>query len=285
MSISVKKKAASKSKSGQPRRRIIPVWRGRRAIALAATVVVISMAAGGWWSVREGIAERLVEKAKWELIAFTGRLGFTVEDVLVIGRNQTTRDDLLKAVRLARGAPIMAFELAAAQKRIEGLDWVRTASVERMLPDTILLSVVERMPLALWQDKGRFQLIDRDGEVILSEGIERFSDLLVVVGEDAPENAANLLDILQTQPKLMDRVESAFRVGARRWNVRLKGNIDVRLPAEGAADAWTRLAEYDARHGVLSRDVRVLDLRLPDRLIVKRDNNSKPLYISKGQET
>jgi len=283
MSISVKKKTASKS--GQPRRRVTPLWRGRRAIALAAAIVIASLGAGSWWSVREGVAERVLDKVKWDLIAFTGRLGFTVEDVLVIGRNQTTRDDLLKAVRLARGAPIMAFELAAAQKRIEELDWVRTASVERMLPDTILLSVVERMPLALWQDKGRFQLIDRDGEVILREGLGRFSDLLVVVGEDAPEHASKLLDILQTQPQLMDQVESAFRVGGRRWNVRLKGGIDVRLPAEAAAAAWTRLAEYEARHGVLTRDVRVLDLRLPDRLIVKRGANSKPEHFRAGQET
>ncbi|MHA1597865.1 MAG: cell division protein FtsQ/DivIB [Alphaproteobacteria bacterium] len=283
MSISVKKKTVSKS--GRPRRRVIPLWRGRRAMALAAIIVIASVGGGGWWTVREGHAGRVIDKVKWELIAFTGSLGFTVEDVLVIGRSQTTRDDLLKAVRLARGAPIMAFELSAAQKRIEELDWVRSASVERMLPDTILLSVVERMPLALWQDKGRFQLIDRDGEVILREGLGRFSDLLVVVGEDAPENASELLDVLQTQPRLMDQVVSAFRVGGRRWNVRLKGGIDVRLPAEAADAAWTRLAEYEARHGVLRRDVRVLDLRLPDRLIVKKGTNSKPEFFRSGQET
>jgi len=283
MSMVEKKKTASKS--GQPRRRVTPLWRGRRAMALAVAVVVASAAAGGWWAVKEGVAERALDKVKWELIAFSGGLGFTVEDVLVIGRNQTTRSDLMKAVRLARGAPIMAFDLAAAQRRIEFLPWVQSASVERMLPDTILLTVTERMPLALWQDKGRFHLIDQNGEVILRQGLGRFSDLLVVVGEDAPENASRLLDILQTQPQLMDQVESAFRVGGRRWNVRLKGGIDVRLPADAADAAWTRLAEYEARHGVLTRDVRVLDLRLPDRLIVKRSTNAKPEYFRAGQET
>lgn len=283
MSISVKKKTTSKS--GRPRRRVTPLWRGRRAMALISAVIVTSVAVTSWWAVREGIAGRALDKVKWDLIAFSEDLGFTVEDVLVIGRNQTSRSDLMKAVRLARGAPIMAFDLAAAQRRIEVLPWVQSASVERMLPDTILLTVIERMPLALWQYKGRFQLIDSDGEVILRQGLGRFSDLLVVVGEDAPENASELLDILQTQPQLMDQVVSAFRVGGRRWNVRLKGGIDVRLPAEKADAAWARLAEYEARDGVLTRDVRVLDLRLPDRLIVKRGTNSKPEYIRAGQET
>ena len=212
-------------------------------------------------------------------------MGFTVEDVLVVGRSQTTRDDLVRAVRLARGAPILSYDLAEARKRVEVLPWVMSASVERMLPDTILLSVVERQPLALWQSKGRFQLIDHEGKVIARQSIERFSDLLVVVGKDAPEHAAQLLRILQTQPYLMDMAMSAVRVGGRRWNVRLKGDIDVRLPAERAEAAWSRLAEYENRHGILSRDVKVLDLRLPDRLIVRRTANGPEEELTPGQET
>jgi len=165
------------------------------------------------------------------------------------------------------------------------LPWIDSASVERMLPDTILLSVIERQPLALWQSKGSFSLIDRTGKVILNQSIERFADLLVVVGTDAPENAAALLDILKTQPQLMDLAQSAVRVGQRRWNVRLKGDIDVRLPAEQAAAAWSRLAEYESRHGILSRDVKVLDLRLPDRLIVRKTPNGPEMKLPPERET
>ena len=41
------------------------------------------------------------------------------------------------------------------------------------------------------------------------------------------------------------------------------------MPEARPADAWRRLAAYDAEHEVLKRNVRVLDLRLPDRLIVR----------------
>ena len=228
---------------------------------------------------------RAGDQVKWTLIAVSGKLGFTVEDVLVVGRSQTTQSDLLKAVRLARGAPILSFDLDKARRRIEILPWVDKASVERMLPDTILLSVIERQPLALWQKKGRFELIDHKGKVINKQSIERFADLLVVVGKDAPEHAAALLTILETQPQLMDLAMSAVRVGGRRWNVRLKGDIDVRLPAERADAAWTRLADYERRHGILSRDVKVLDLRLPDRLIVRKTLNGPEVKLTPGRET
>jgi cell division protein FtsQ len=68
-------------------------------------------------------------------------------------------------------------------------------------------------------------------------------------------------------------------VGQRRWNIHLKGGIDVRLPEDEANNAWARLADYHKSHRVLDKDVTVLDLRIPDRLIVKTGPKTD------GQET
>ncbi|MBT7944160.1 MAG: FtsQ-type POTRA domain-containing protein [Alphaproteobacteria bacterium] len=282
----MKKTAAlKKSKRGQPRRRVISFWRHRH-FRTVLMVVLIALGLGGGWGVwRSDLIPNALEKTRWAVIAASTKMGFKVDEILVIGRNETKQKELLSAVRLARGAPILAFDLEAAQKRVEALPWVRKASVERMLPDTVLLNVEEREPLVLWQHKGAFALIDTDGEVILRKGLERFSDLLVVVGADAPKHAAKLLQALATEPELMDLVKAAVRVGGRRWNLRLKGDIDVRLPETDAAAAWTRLAEYEKTHQVLARDVRILDLRMPDRLIVRRPPRPAKPAKGKRQET
>tara|TARA_Y100001936_G_C15575890_1_gene409538 strand:- start:53 stop:517 length:465 start_codon:yes stop_codon:yes gene_type:complete len=154
-----------------------------------------------------------------------------------------------------------------------------------MLPSTIVLSVVERRPVAIWQRKGNFELIDSTGKIISGQSIEKYSDLLVVVGKDAPENTSNLLGILETQPQLMDLATSAVRVGGRRWNIQLKGKIDIRLPAERERAAWSRLAEYETKYGILDRNVRILDLRLPDRVIVQKHTNGSRNKIKPGRET
>jgi cell division protein FtsQ len=279
------KKEHASPKRGDPLKRVVPVWRGLGGLAALSLVVIVGMGIAGVWSWSNGMITRTIDQTRWNLIAFSGTLGFTAEDVLVIGRSQTAKDDLLKAVRLARGAPILAYDLIEARQRVEGLPWVASATVERMLPNTILLSVIERQPLALWQRKGSFELIDRNGKIIFGQSIERFSDLLVVVGKDAPENAAALLSVLKTQPQLMNLATSAVRVGGRRWNVRLKGEIDIRLPAERASTAWSRLAEYERRHGILSRDVRMLDLRLPDRVIVQKSLNGSEIKLKPGRAT
>ena len=255
---------------------------------MVAAVVGISLGilgAGFLWPLGSGGFDRLIAGTKWQIIGTTARLGFRVEDILAVGRAQTGREELLKAVRVSKGAPILAFDIEAARRRVEDLPWVKNAQIERILPHTIFMKVKEREPLAIWQHQGQFSLIDHEGAVILRDKLDRFANLIVVVGEGAPKHAAKLLDILANEPQLHALVEAAVWVGGRRWNIRLTGNIDVRLPEINAKHAWKRLGEYERTHSVLKRDVKVLDLRMPDRLIVRKTPRVGPPINAKGQKT
>ncbi len=280
-----RKKTNFSPKRSEPLKRVIPFWRRFSGMVALVTLGVLGITGAGVWSWNNGLITRAIEQTKWDLIAFSGTMGFTTEDVLVVGRSQTAKVDLLKAVRIVSGAPILAYDLDGARQRVESLPWISSAIVERMLPSTIVLSVVERRPVAIWQRKGNFELIDSTGKIISGQSIEKYSDLLVVVGKDAPENTSNLLGILETQPQLMDLATSAVRVGGRRWNIQLKGKIDIRLPAERERAAWSRLAEYETKYGILDRNVRILDLRLPDRVIVQKHTNGSRNKIKPGRET
>ena len=139
--------------------------------------------------------------------------------------------------------------------------------------------------MALWQHEGEFALIDVNGEIILRHDLKRFADLIVVVGEGARDHAAELLKILRSEPDLSILVKAAVWVSDRRWNLRMKGDIDVRLPELNPAAAWTRLAEYEKVHQVLERDVQLLDLRIPDRLIVRKTPKKLKVGPRKERET
>ncbi len=273
------KKAEAERARPQPRPRVRPLWRRSWFIPFIAAVIMGTAAGGGWWAITSGSAKQAYDSVRWSAISTTASMGFRVKEVMVSGRQQTDRGTLIRALNVSRGAPILAFDINAAKARLEKLPWVRGSTIERMLPDTILISIVEREPLALWQKDGKLHLIDAEGEVILSDGIEHYADLLVVVGEGAEMHAAELLALLGTEPTLMQQVRAATWVGGRRWNLHLKGDIDVRLPEDDAQGAWARLATYHRNHKVLDKNVTVLDLRIPDRLIVKTGPKTS------GQET
>jgi cell division protein FtsQ len=215
------------------------------------------------------LAQSALGFAANRILAGTAQLGLVVADVRVEGREATDRDAILAALGTAPGSPILAVNPARAKEQLEKLPWVHSAVVERRLPDTLYVRLVERKPLALWQHGGKLELIDREGTVIPVSHLDRFAKLPLVVGEHAATHAADLLDILATEPDLAARVSAAIRVGDRRWNLRIDNAIDVLLPADSPASAWAELANLERSSAILKRDVQVVDVRLPDRLVVR----------------
>jgi cell division protein FtsQ len=259
----------SRSKRTQRRPRVVPFWRTRRAITGWTALLVAAGVGGAWVAWQAEVPQRFARRTLDAAIHASADLGFVVRDVFVVGRTATPKPTLLGALAVSRGVPILAIDLEAARQRIQALPWVRQASVRRLLPDTVVVEIVERRPLALWQHEKKFALIDEEGQVIVRDDVGPFSDLMVVVGEDAPANATALVQMLASEPDLMRRVKAAVRVGGRRWNVRLVDGTDVKLPEDHPQEAWHRLGEYQRRHGILDKEVRTYDLRLSDRMVIR----------------
>lgn len=262
------------TKSAPKRKRAVPLWKERRVRLGAGLAIVLGLIGGVWHLDRTGWIEVTSNQISTNVIQAFAKVGFQVQDVLVVGRDRTDQAAILSALQVERGSALFGFDPQDAQARIETLPWVLSATVERLFPDTVLVQVQERKPMALWQKDGAFALIDQSGNVIIKDNLEPFATLPVVVGEGAPKHAGDLMAMLKAEPHLATLVRAAVRVGDRRWNLRLVNDIDVRLPEQEARDAWKRLGEYQRKHRVLERDIRVLDLRIPDRLIVET-NDSK----------
>lgn len=218
---------------------------------------------------RSSRGESALQYATDRMLDGSARLGLVVTDIKVEGRETTDRETILTALGAGPGTPILAMSPRRAKGQLETLPWVRSAVVARRFPDTLYVRLVERKPLALWQHSGKIELIDQEGGVIPVSRLDRFAKLPLVVGEGAASHAAELLDMLATEPDLASRVSAAIRVGDRRWNLRIDNAIDVLLPTETPASAWAQLARLERSSAILKRDVQTVDVRLPDRLVLR----------------
>jgi cell division protein FtsQ len=237
---------------------------GVLAVALAGALAITV-----WSPLASGLMEKGVANVTTQFHRLSVSAGLAIGEIFVTGRSETGQEEILKSLQISRGQSILSFEPKTARERLMKLGWVKDARVERRLPDTVIVYLQERRPLALWQRDGRHLLIDREGVVITRRDLGRFASLPVVIGNGAPEHAAELMDMLAQEPLLFTQVEAAVRIGDRRWNLRMKNGIDINLPEEGAYKAWSRLAKLVAEHRIFERDVAVIDLRLPDRLVVR----------------
>jgi cell division protein FtsQ len=141
--------------------------------------------------------------------------------------------------------------------------------VPKLFPDRLAITVTEREAFALWQTGGQIYVIADDGTVLESFLSRAVLALPIVVGAGAASRAKTILALLDRHPNLRSNVRASVLVGERRWNLRLKNGIDVKLPETDIGQALDRLAALDRERRLLSRDISIVDLRLPDRVTVR----------------
>lgn len=274
----------ARARTGRPRSDRPTRWqllrrRQRRLLRPVAWVLALLLVAGGAAVLARGAQTGMqagTQPGAALAMVRDGIAGFStlrVEHVMIEGRTLTPEPLLRAVLGVSPGDKLLGFSLEAARMRIEALSWVQHATVERRLPGTVVVQLTERRPFAVWQSGGRFVLIDRAGQVVAEQDPVKdaaaFTVLPLVVGPGAPEGAAALMDQLAAQPGLKSRVVAAIRVGERRWNLRLSNGADVLLPEGQEGAAMARLMELHAVQALLDRPLQVLDMRLPDRLVVR----------------
>ncbi|MCB9948927.1 MAG: FtsQ-type POTRA domain-containing protein [Rhodospirillaceae bacterium] len=276
---------ARKRQAGGRRRRPLRLL-GRRArrIGLASLGGAVVLG-GGLWVASTGTLAEAADQVDAAVLAWTGDIGFSVQEVLVYGREETRPIELLAALGIDRGDPILRLDPEAARDQIQSLSWVRRAWVQRRLPDTVIVRVEERRPLALWQHEQQWRLIDDEGHVLGEGDIGHFLSLPQVVGPDAPDHAPAFLAVLAAEPEIAARVAAAVRVGGRRWDLRLDNGVAVHLPEEDVELALHRLARLQRQDGLFERDVIAIDLRTAGHLVIETSSQVRERMLLPEENT
>lgn len=228
---------------------------------------------------------RLPQMAAWQIGEGIGKLGFTVERVEIQGIDQMER---LPVYAVALDQPSMAMlnvDIAAIRQRVEALSWVQEARVSRRLPDTLVVAITERTPVAIWQHEQQLYLVDTEGAVLEEVALDAMPDLPLIIGPRANRQVANFEALMDRAPALRPMLAGATWVGNRRWDLRFQSGETLALP-EGEEDAGRALlsfARMDSQNGLLGEGFQRFDMRVPDRFIVRvardSDQSENPAEI------
>lgn len=200
--------------------------------------------------------------------ATTSTFGFAVEDVEIAGNNRMSELDVLSALGLDGETSMIGFDAVEARKVLSELPWVQSVDVQKIYPDRVRVSLVERQPYAVWQHGDDLDIIDNDGRVIVPFKPGLAGDLPLVVGIGADKKASGFVHELAAFPEIHEHVRAYIRVGDRRWDVLLDNGVRIKLPEVNAMARLADAVKADKEQGLFSRDVLSVDLRLPDRITV-----------------
>ena len=245
------------------RQRRIAVRReeGRRRLRLlvaGATVTVTVL--GGWGATRSPLLD--------------------VDGIDVEGASRTSREELVAASAIRFGQAMVDVDEEGAARSIADLPWVSSASVERRWPDSVVIEVVEREPVAAAPAAGDgWALVDATGQVlaILTSAPSNLLALDGIAPAGPPGSllggsAAELLAVAAAVPADLRPRVAAVQAGA-------EGGVELRLQPEGTVRlgpaqqldekfraALTVLGQVD------TRALATLDVRIPESPVLTRLN-------------
>ena len=258
----------------------------RRVLVGVGIAVLAYSVVSGWWLVHTGKFHQVMVHSGESFWQHTASLGFKVNQVTLTGRKHAEARVIKAALGVSQGSPILAVSLAEMKARLEAVPEVKSASITRLLPDELAVTITERVPAAWWQQDGVQKLVDAEGVTLARDKYNKKLTLPVIVGPDAPKHVGELLSLLDSAPSIKPDVVAAVRVGDRRWNVQLVHDVVVMLPEENPAAAWKRFAVLVEKEALLSKAIRSVDMRVEDRVfIMPVEEQKSPITLTTARDT
>lgn len=202
----------------------------------------------------------------WGRSALSRLAFFRVRRVEIVGARYLPPSEIIERLAIDTTESVWA-ELPPLARRVERDPLVASATVERRLPGTLVVTIVEKVPVALVPARGGFRAYDRRGAALPLEPSRVGVDLPVLAARDTA--LLRLLgDLRDSTPDLYSRLSEVRRIGKRELVLRLAA-----VPVRAMADVRPhRLADIiPVERDLARRRARVveLDLRYREQVVAR----------------
>ncbi len=219
-----------------------------RAVGIAAAVLVLIPTP--WWSPK-----------------FLSHLSFfRVRHVQVEGYRYLPPDDVLKRLRIDTTTSVWT-DLDVLERRVRMHPQVRTVSIDRNLPSTLVVHVTENSPIAFVPGAGGLRAVDADGRFLPLDPSRIAIDLPVLAKADTV--LLHLLaNVRSVSPALFGEISDIRRTGGTDIALTLS-TAQVRALASISAQRLADIIPVEADLARRKARVIELDLRFRDQVIAR----------------
>lgn len=230
----------------------------RLAAGLRNALFVAALVAGGFWAYR----------------ATQSDARFAVKSVEFSGAVHTPRAEIAAITRQYVGLNLFRIDIARVQHDLRALPWIQRIAIEKKLPDTLRINIVERTPAALLRAGNDISYIDAAGVVLadLSPAVGD-ADLPLVTGAagtELPRTLGVLQRLRQSDPILYSHIGEISPVPPRGFAI-----FDRELGAfiyandDDIAAKWRQLYAISQSERFTRGSIEYADLRFDGRVVIK----------------
>lgn len=219
-----------------------------------------------------GLVAVVIAGAIWAYRHTQSDARFAVRTIEVTGAVHTSRAALDLVTRRYVGLNLFQIDIARVQKDLGGLGWVRRIGIEKKLPDTLVIKITERTPVALLRSGERLLYVDEEGAGFAELSPATGNDDLPIItdahGAELTRTVSLLRDLRARDRELYSRVSEVWPIPPRGFALydRDLGAV-VYANSDDIAKKWREL--YAVLEAENDPKIEYADLRFADRVIVK----------------
>lgn len=172
---------------------------------------------------------------------------------------------LATAAAVAPGTRALSADLNLINTRINSVPGVKDSAVRRKPDGNLSVKVKLYQAVALWTDGENYFPLSADGTIV-NRPTDTRSEATVLFRGPVPDDISEITSVAHNMIGDVDYLEW---IEGRRWNLITTGGITVMLPEKNPADAIGSLIVLNKNHRILSKNIKVIDMRDNARILVK----------------
>jgi cell division protein FtsQ len=195
---------------------------------------------------------------------------FIIDKIIIEGSIKSNQNKIKKDVE-EFSRYLIGLNSHDLKRILEENDWVKRTNIKKVFPSILIINIIENHPYAIYLDDGKSFLVDIDGEIITEINSDKYEDKLIFIrGEYSNLNLNKIIkDLNIIFSDLVNNIEELEYVEERRWNIKLKNNLIIKLPDEKIQKSLENLKKLFEDQKIMDSNIIEIDLRIHGRAAIK----------------
>ena len=200
----------------------------------------------------------------------------SIDRVVINGEfNYLSERDVIDLIDENVQTGFLTLNLPDLNRKIVEQDWIRSSSIRRSWPSTLIVNIEEEIPVARW---GEQQLLNNVGHYIDVINKDSVSHLPVLFSQTG--DTKEIIKIYQLISELLGpvglRIDEVESDNAGSWTLTVVSDIKIILGRDQLVEKLQRLQSvWMAELSSQEKNINVIDLRYPNGLAVKWKQNTR----------
>ena len=173
-------------------------------------------------------------------------------------------DSIQKKLNFLYKENLFFLDVRDIEKKLRGETFIESFSVKKIYPNTLKIIIVEKIPIAILQNKKKKYFISNKGDLINYKDVEAYKDLPIVFGSG--EDFYSLYKELKNIKFPLEMIKSFYFFESGRWDLIMYDEKVIKLPIDDYI--------FSLKNFLLSKDnsnfknYKIFDYRIKDQLIL-----------------